>query len=142
MTVMLYVCGILCLNLFFFIKTTIIMSKLDDVIAKYADTVTIKLGITDIDHELLVAVTKSLGPLIYLDDPSRVSCTDQDEKDRVRNNFLIKKLGLPESPDLDAGIDRVCQKMGSANRDKWRAVFYYLLVQHFEKRDFYIQPAA
>ncbi|MEO0041342.1 MAG: hypothetical protein RL329_790 [Bacteroidota bacterium] len=118
------------------------MSKLDDVIAKYADTVTIKLGITDIDHELLVAVTKSLGPLIYLDDPSRVSCTDQDEKDRVRNNFLIKKLGLPESPDLDAGIDRVCQKMGSANRDKWRAVFYYLLVQHFEKRDFYIQPAA
>jgi hypothetical protein len=45
---------------------------------------------------------------------------------------------MTDSPDLDAGIDRVCQKMASANRDKWRAVFYYLLVQHFEKREFYL----
>jgi Protein of unknown function (DUF2853) len=118
------------------------MSKLDDIIAKYGDSLTTKLGITDVDHELLDAVTRALGPLVYLEDASRVSCSDQEEKDRVKNNFLIKKLGMTDSPDLDAGIDRVCQKMGSANRDKWRAVFYYLLVQHFEKREFYLPTPA
>jgi Protein of unknown function (DUF2853) len=118
------------------------MSKLDDIIAKYGDSLTSKLGITDVDHELLDAVTRALGPLVYLEDASRVSCVDQEEKDRVKNNFLIKKLGMTDSPDLDAGIDRVCQKMATVKRDKWRAVFYYLLVQHFEKRDFYLPPAV
>ena len=43
---------------------------------------------------LLKAVTKACGPAIYNPDSSKVSVTDQAEVDRVKNNFLIKKLGL------------------------------------------------
>ena len=103
------------------------MSKFDEALDKY------KNALSDIsvssDDTLLTAVAKGLGPSIYLADASTVSCSDQTEKDRVKNNFLIKKLGCTDSADLDAAVNAVCDKMGSSNRSKHRAVFYYLLVK-------------
>ncbi len=104
------------------------MSKFDDKVAMY--TQAMKGYHRDaVDAGLFERVTKALGPSIYLEDASRVSCSDKAERDRVKNNFLIKKCGLADSPALDAAVAAVCDEMGSSNKDKWRAVFYYMLVK-------------
>ena len=64
-----------------------------------------------IDHNLLAKVAKSLGPSIYNADSSTVSGSDKAELATVKNNFLIKKLGLPEGPELDKAITEVIEKM-------------------------------
>ncbi len=103
------------------------MSKFDEALDKYKSAMS-EMG-ASADETLLTAVAKGLGPSIYLADASMVSCSDKTEKDRVKNNFLIKKLGCTDSADLDAAVNAVCDKMGSSNRSKHRAVFYYLLVK-------------
>ncbi len=79
--------------------------------------------------EQLKAAAKGLGPSIYNADSSKVSCSDDDEKARVKANFLMKKLGMADSPALMEAIEAVCAQMGSSNRNKHRPVFYYLLAQ-------------
>ncbi len=103
------------------------MSKFDEALDKYKGAMS-DLGV-GADDALLTAVAKGLGPSIYLPDASTVSCSDQTEKDRVKNNFLIKKLGCTDGADLDAAVSAVCDQMSSGNRSKHRAVFYYLLVK-------------
>ena len=111
------------------------MSQFDDAVAMYtAENDTLGLGL---DAALIAAVAKSLGPSIYNEDSSRVSCSDQEELDRVKKNFLVGKLGLADGADLDAGLAATCEKMGSSNRNKYRALFYALLVVHFGKEAMY-----
>ena len=57
--------------------------------------------------------------------------------DTVKNNFLIKKLGLTDGSELDKGIDAVMEKYGRSNKNKYRVVVYYLLVIHFKKESVY-----
>jgi Protein of unknown function (DUF2853) len=106
------------------------MSKFDDCMAKYKDSLGAQSIAVTVNEELLTKVAKGLGPSIYLGDASMVSCSDQSELDRVKNNFLIKKMGLADSAKLDAAVKTVCDQMGSSNRTKHRAVFYYLLVEN------------
>ncbi len=89
------------------------------------------------DNKLLTAVAKGCGPSIYSKDASKVSSGDKAELDRVKKNFLIKKLGLKDGPKLDEGIAAVVKILGSSNRNKYRAMFYYLLVKHFRKASVY-----
>lgn len=111
------------------------MGKRDDLIAKYADDLKTKVGVTP-DMDLLTKVTVGCGPSIYNADASTVSLEESELK-TVRNNFLIKKLGLPDSPKLDEGIETVIDQYGRSNRYKYRAVVYYLLTKHFGKEDVY-----
>jgi hypothetical protein len=106
------------------------MSQFDDLLLKYKEQLGTTRDIEGVDETLLTAITKSLGPSIYNDDSSRVSCSDQTELDRVKKNFLIGKLGLEDGPELDAAMQTVCEQMGSSNRNKFRAIFYYLLVKN------------
>ena len=103
------------------------MSKFDDAIAKYKSAMD-GMGMS-VDEDLLTKVSKALGPSIYNKDASTVSCSDKEELARLKQNFLVKKLGLSDSADLDTAISEVCQEMGSSNRQKHRAIFYYLLVK-------------
>ncbi|WP_264558222.1 DUF2853 family protein [Flavobacterium sp. N2270] len=112
------------------------MSKRDDLIAKYAADLKDKCGMTA-NMDLLTKVTIGCGPSIYNADASTVSGTDEKELATVKNNFLIKKLGLKDSADLDKGIDAVIEKYGRSNRNKYRAVVYYLLTLHFKKESVY-----
>lgn len=112
------------------------MSKRDDLIAKYAADLKDKCGETA-DMDLLTKVTIGCGPSIYNADASTVSGSDQKELDTVKNNFLIKKLGLSDGPKLDEAIDAVIEKYGKSNRTKYRAVVYYLLTKHFKKESVY-----
>ena len=106
------------------------MSKRDDLIAKYTSDLIEKLGVTP-DAELLKKVVIGCGPSIYNADASTVSGSDPKELQTVENNFLIKKLGLSPSPDLMAGINAVMEQYGRSNRNKYRAVVYYMLTKHF-----------
>ena len=112
------------------------MSKLTELVALYQDENS-SLGL-GLDNALVEAVAKGLGPSIYNDDSSRVSCSDQTEMDRVKANFLIKKLGLADGPNLDAAIKEVCEAMGTSNRSKYRALFYAALVKKFGKESVYM----
>lgn len=112
------------------------MSKRDELIAKYAADLKDKIKVTP-DMELLTKVVIGLGPSVYNADAETVAGTDQSELDRVKNNFLIKKLGLKDSADLDKAIDSVIEQYGRSNRNKYRAVIYYLLTKHFKKEAVY-----
>ncbi|TKW66801.1 MAG: DUF2853 family protein [Paracoccus denitrificans] len=108
------------------------MSKRDDLIAKYAADIKEKLGQTP-DMDLLTKVTIGCGPAIYNADSETVAASDQAEIDRVKANFLVKKLGLEAGPKLDEAISKVIADYGSNNRNKYRAVIYYMLTKHFGK---------
>lgn len=89
-----------------------------------------KIG-TKVDAKCLRGVAKSCGPSIYKKDSSLVAASDKKELETVRKNFLIKKLGLKDSPKLDEGIAEV--KAAYTKRSKYRVVFYYLLAKRFRK---------
>ncbi len=112
------------------------MSKRDELIAKYAADLKDKCGVTP-DMDLLTKVTIGCGPAIYNKDAATVSGSDEKELDTVRNNFLIKKLGLNDGPALMDGINACLDTYGRSNRNKYRAVMYYLLTKHFKKEGAY-----
>lgn len=112
------------------------MSKRDELIAKYAADLKDKCGVKA-DMDLLTKVTIGCGPSIYNADAATVSGSDESELTTVKNNFLIKKLGLKNGPELDKAIDAVMETYGRSNRNKYRAVVYYLLTKHFKKESVY-----
>jgi len=112
------------------------MGKRDDLIAQYADDLTNKCGMTP-DMDLLTKVTIGCGPAIYDADASTVASSQPGELETVKNNFLIKKLGLPDGPELDEAIDQVVETYGKSERNKYRAVVYYMLTKHFSKEAVY-----
>jgi hypothetical protein len=79
------------------------MGRRDDLIAKYAEDLKDKCGIKP-DMDLLTKVTIGCGPSIYNADASTVSGSDPAELATVKKSFLIKKLGLSDSPALDEAI--------------------------------------
>jgi hypothetical protein len=89
------------------------------------------------DMALLTKVTIGCGPSIYDNDAQTVSASQESELETVRQNFLIKKLGLPDGPKLMEGIQAAIDTYGKSERNKYRAVFYYLLVKHFGKESAY-----
>lgn len=112
------------------------MSKRDDLIAKYADDLKNKCKINP-DMDLLTKVTIGCGPAIYNADSETVAGSDKSELETVKNNFLIKKLGLADSPALMEAINAVIDTYGRGERNKYRAVVYYMLTKHFGKEAVY-----
>lgn len=109
------------------------MGKLDDLMEKMGAEMTGKLGMKKVDKKLLTAIGKSLGPSLYKADSAKVACSDPKELDRIKKNFCIKKLGVKDTPKLDDSIKEVCSDMGARNRNKYRVIFYYLLVKKLKK---------
>ena len=112
------------------------MSARDELIVKYAADLKDKCGVSP-NMDLLTKVTIGCGPSIYNDDSATVAGSQQSELDTIKNNFLIKKLGLSDGANLDAGIDAIMEKYGRSNKNKYRAVVYYLLAVHFKKESVY-----
>ncbi len=86
-----------------------------------------------IDENLLFKVVTACGPSIYNRDASTVSAADPDELNTVKQNFLIKKLGLADNENLDKGLALVLNQYGKSNPRKLRAVVYYMLTKYFQK---------
>jgi hypothetical protein len=112
------------------------MSKRDDLIAKYAADLTTKCKMNP-DMALLTKVTIGCGPAIYNADSSTVAGSDASELETVKKNFLMKKLGLADSPKLMEAVNAVIDTYGRSERSKFRAVIYYMLVKHFGKEAVY-----
>ena len=112
------------------------MSKFNECVELYKSQNS-ELGL-GLDEALLTGVAKALGPSIYNADSSKVSGSDSKEIETVKNNFLIKKLGLDDSPALDAAIAEVLEQLGSSNKNKQRAVVYALLAKKFGKESMFV----
>jgi len=112
------------------------MSKRDDLIAKYAEDLRTKCKMEP-DMALLTKVTIGCGPAIYNADSSTVAGSDASELETVKKNYLMKKLGMADSPALMEGIDAVINTYGKSERNKHRAVVYYMLAKHFGKESIY-----
>ncbi|GLQ35626.1 hypothetical protein GCM10007939_19090 [Amylibacter marinus] len=112
------------------------MGKRDDLIATYADDLKNKCGITP-DMDLLTKVTIGCGPAIYNADASTVAGSQPSELETVKNNFLMGKLGLADSPALMEAINEAIEVYGKSERNKYRAVVYYMLVVKFGKESVY-----
>ncbi|HMR18725.1 MAG TPA: DUF2853 family protein [Sphingobacterium sp.] len=111
------------------------MSKLEEKIASYvAEAKKLKL---DLDENLIATVTRGLGPSIYKADAETVAASDKTELDRLKANFLIKKLGLKDDAKLDQAIEEVIEAVGKSNKNKYRAIIYALLVKKFKKESVY-----
>jgi hypothetical protein len=112
------------------------MNKRDRLLIKYVSDLN-KIGEVIPDMDLLKKVTIGCGPSIYNADSSTVASSDLKELERVKNNFLIKKLGLKDGPDLNKGIEAVINQYGRSNKNKYRPVVYYLLTKYFKKEAIY-----
>ena len=112
------------------------MSKRDELISRYAEDLRTKCRIEP-DMALLTKVTIGCGPAIYNADSSTVAGTETWELETIKTNFLIKKLGLADGPKLMEAIRAVIETYGKSDRNKYRAVIYYMLVKHFGKDGVY-----
>ncbi|PRZ49423.1 DUF2853 family protein [Tritonibacter scottomollicae] len=112
------------------------MGKREDLIAQYADDLKTKCGMNP-DMDLLTKVTIGCGPAIYNADASTVASSQPEELETVKANFLIKKLGLRDGPELLDAINKVVETYGKSERNKYRAVVYYMLTKHFGKEAVY-----
>ncbi len=110
------------------------MSKFDDVVSSCKDQMD-KCGIA-VDEKLLRSVAKGLGPSIYNKDALLVAAGDATEVNGIKERFIAKKLGVTGA-DADAAVAHAIDKIGSANRQKLRPVFYYLIVKHLGKEAVY-----
>lgn len=112
------------------------MGRREELIETYADDLRKKCGMEP-DMELLRKVTIGCGPAIYDADASTVAAGQEQELETVKNNFLIKKLGLADGPQLMDAINEVIETYGRSERNKYRAVVYYMLTKKFGKESVY-----
>lgn len=112
------------------------MGKRDELIEKYADDLKNKCGMTP-DMDLLKKVTIGCGPSIYNADASTVAGSQPQELETVKESFLMKKLGLADDPALMEAIHKAIETYGKSERNKYRAVMYYMLTKHFGKESVY-----
>jgi hypothetical protein len=90
-----------------------------------------------LNEAAFAGMSKSYALVMSKPDTRYVACSDAAEIERVRDNFLKKKLGLTGS-DLDGSIKAICEHM-KADRTKSRLTFYYLLAEHHGKLDLFVK---
>ena len=90
-----------------------------------------------LNEAAFTGMSRSYALVMSKADTRYVACSDPTEIERVRENFLKKKLGL-KSGDLDGSIKAVCDHM-KADKTKSRLTFYYLLAEHHGKLDLFVK---
>jgi hypothetical protein len=89
-----------------------------------------------VDEKLVEAIFDGLKLVHENLDAMLVGCTDDSERTTVKTNFLVKKLGMDDSPELDSAVTEICEQM-KGDRQKQRVTFYYLLTKKFGKESAY-----
>ncbi len=100
------------------------MSYVDDV-APYTDSVD-EAAVTALENRYRLVLTQS--------DSKLVAYTDPEELERVKQNFVVEKLGVTDDAAADAAIAAVGEKLAGVNF-KNRLVVYYLVAEHLGKLD-------
>jgi len=79
------------------------------------------------DQDAIQKIVNYLGIALMNKDSSLVSCSDETERNRVRDGYCAKKLGM-DTAAAEAAIEKVCQQM-KGDRMKKRVTFYHLLTK-------------
>ncbi len=82
---------------------------------------------TDADEDAIQKICNYLGVALLNKDASLVSCSDETERNRVRDGYCAKKLSM-DTAAAEAAIEAVCQQMKS-DKFKQRVTFYHLLTK-------------
>jgi hypothetical protein len=85
-----------------------------------------------VDSELVHSILEECNVSNLRQEPTDFDIKDSNQILQIKETFLIKKLRLKEGIYLDEGIDSVIKKYG--NRIKYKPMFYYLLVEHFNAK--------
>ena len=97
----------------------------------------IKKYAADADEAAVAGLLKTYRLVLSKADAATVAFSDPAELDRVKANFVKKKLGISDSDDdIDAAIKKVGTTMKDT-RSKSRAAVYYLLADHYGKLDLF-----
>ncbi len=112
------------------------MGLRDDLIARYGAELRDRCGIAP-DMALLARVAAGCGPAIFDADGGLIDMQDPAERRRIRRNFLVRRLGLADTPALDEAIEATADLYENGSPLKYRAVLHYMLVLHFGRADHY-----
>ena len=94
------------------------------------------------DDAAIAGIVRYCGIALRNRDSAMVAFSDKTETDRVRTNFLQKKLALPNpQSELDAAIAKVGAAM-KGDRTKNRVTVYYLLAQEFDQLAMFVSKKA
>ena len=84
----------------------------------------------DADIAIIRKIVNHCGIALRSRDGKFVACSDEAERQTVRENWLVKKLGVTgETAELDAKVMAVCETM-QKDRMKNRVTFYYLMAKN------------
>ncbi len=98
---------------------------------KYFETV--KKYDADADEDIVKKIVNHLGIALNSKDASLVACSDETERNTVRDSWLKKKLEIEgDDAALDAKVMAVCETMKD-DKNKCRVTFYYLLAKTEDK---------
>ena len=101
----------------------------------------VKKYVAKADDAAIAGIVRYCGIALRNRDSALVSFSDKAETDRVRTNFLQKKLALTQSDSvLDAAIAKVGEQM-KADRTNNRVTVYYLLASEFKQLGLFIKAA-
>lgn len=109
------------------------MGKKAELIEFYKKEMKTKMGIKTIDDKVFENVVTACGPSIYSNDASKIASSDPEELKRIKKNFVAKKLGVKDEKIADQAMTNAVNQMGKANRNKYRAIFYYLVAKDLKK---------
>ena len=98
----------------------------------YMDTV--KKYDSGADEAHVQKIVNYLGVSVMNDDARLVSCSDKTERDRIRDGFAAKKLGL-SADKAEEMIEQICQDMKGDGSRKSRVAFLYMMAKHAGKLD-------
>lgn len=84
------------------------------------------------DADTVNKIVKHLGIALRNRDSALVSATDPKELDRVKANWIGKKLGVTDAKSADAAVESAAKAM-AADTSKSRVTFYYLTAKHLGK---------
>ena len=92
-----------------------------------------------VNEAAVQGIVKHLGIALHKKDSSLVSASDPEERKRVRDGFMKKKLALTDSDaDLEKSLGAVLDKM-KADKTKERVTVCYLLAEHYGKLDAFVK---
>ena len=82
--------------------------------------------------DTVAKIVKHLGIALRNKDSALVSCSDPKELDRVKANWIAKKLGVTDAKKADGAVEAACAAM-KADNSKGRVTFYYLVAKDLGK---------
>jgi len=110
------------------------MGRRDDLIEACARDLEVKCGMPP-EPELLDRVIKACGPAAFSVEGASIDPENGAERESIRSHFLIRKLGLRDSPDLADAVNAAFEAYPGKDEPRYRPVIYYLLVKYFGRED-------